>query len=145
MDLALKDQQGAAMTPPAQFASGDDQLWALIAAFCDGTISAEDLDRFRTLLRGSEDARLFFVTYMDLHGRLLWRFRPRTSDGRIGAGEAAGGPWTAHRQEGAVPRGFDPCAESPHDNAGSSPRSAGQLPSPVLCLPCRCPTPALRC
>ena len=73
------------MTPPAQFASGDDQLWALIAAFCDGTISAEDLDRFRTLLRGSEDARLFFVTYMDLHGRLLWRFRGQeTSDGRIG-------------------------------------------------------------
>jgi hypothetical protein len=117
------------MTPPVQFVSGDDQLWALIAAFCDGAISAEDLDRFRTLLRASEDARLFFVTYMDLHGRLLWRFRGQKQ--RMGTSaptEAAGGPWPADDHHGAVRKGSGPFAESPNGDVGSLPTSVPQLP-----------------
>ena len=51
------------------------ELWPLVAAMCDGTIAAEELVRLESLLRSDEDARLFYAAYMDLHGRLLWRFR----------------------------------------------------------------------
>ena len=72
------------MTPREdQLPLADDRLWALTAAFCDGTISPEELDHLDALLRGSEDARLFYAAYMDLHGRLQWRFR----GGRRGRGE----------------------------------------------------------
>jgi len=53
----------------------DDELWSLTEAMCDGTIHAEQKERLEALLRSGEDARLFYAAYMDLHGRMLWRFR----------------------------------------------------------------------
>ncbi len=52
-----------------------DELWSLTASMCDGVIDAGGLDRLETILRTDEDARLFYVAYMDLHGRMSWRFR----------------------------------------------------------------------
>ncbi len=64
------------MTPHGvQSAPADGQLWGLVAAMCDGTIAPADLARLESLLRSDENARLFYAAYMDLHGRLLWRFR----------------------------------------------------------------------
>ena len=77
------------MTPPeVQSAHADDRLWSLTAALCDGSISAEDLEQLEAMLRDDEGARLFFAAYMDLHGRLLWRFRSGGQDeGRGARGE----------------------------------------------------------
>jgi hypothetical protein len=62
------------------------ELWPLVAAMCDGTIAAEDLARLESLLRSDERARLFYAAYMDLHGRLLWRFREGGRDSDAGRG-----------------------------------------------------------
>ena len=62
------------MLPPT-----DDLLWSLTEAMCDETITPEDLERLETLLRTDEDARLFYAGYMDLHGRICWRFRGTSS------------------------------------------------------------------
>ena len=69
------------MTPlEVQLASADEQLWSLTAAMCDGTITAEGRDLLEASLRASESARLFYAAYMDLHGRMLWRFRGGRGD-----------------------------------------------------------------
>ena len=69
------------MTPAeVQLASADEQLWSLTAAMCDGTITAEGRDILEASLRASESARLFYAAYMDLHGRMLWRFRGGRGD-----------------------------------------------------------------
>jgi hypothetical protein len=57
----------------------DDALWSLVAAVCDGTITAEEKARLEVMLRDSEAARLFYVAYMDLHGDLLWQGRDRAA------------------------------------------------------------------
>jgi len=53
----------------------DEQVWSLTEAMCDGTITSDDLERLESLLRTDEDARLFYAGYMDLHGRICWRYR----------------------------------------------------------------------
>jgi hypothetical protein len=52
-----------------------DELWLLVAAMCDGTITTEECAQLESLLRASDDAKLFYATYVDMHGRMLWRFR----------------------------------------------------------------------
>jgi hypothetical protein len=69
-------------------ASADEQLWILTAALCDGTITPAELAHLEALLRESDDARLFYAAYMDLHGRLQWRFR----GGRQEAGDSVPNP-----------------------------------------------------
>ncbi len=73
--------------PKVQSAHADDRLWSLTAALCDGSISPEDLECLEALLHDDEDARLFFAAYMDLHGRLLWRFRSGGQDEGRGTGD----------------------------------------------------------
>lgn len=63
------------MIDPTVFDSIPNELWSLTEAMCDGTISVEEKDRLEGLLRSSESARLFYSAYMDLHARMLWRFR----------------------------------------------------------------------
>ena len=58
---------------------------------CDGTITAEGRDILEASLRASESARLFYAAYMDLHGRMLWRFRGGRGD-TIAAGTQQEGP-----------------------------------------------------
>ena len=80
------------MTPhEAQLPPADDRLWTLTAAFCDGAITPEELAQLETLLRASDDARLFYAAYMDLHGRLQWRFRGGPQGGADKAERAAEG------------------------------------------------------
>lgn len=61
--------------PEEPFEGTDNELWSLTEAMCDGTIRVEEKDRLEALLRSGEEARLFYAAYMDLHGRMLWRFR----------------------------------------------------------------------
>ena len=69
------------MTPSdLSFPAADEQLWSLTAAMCDGTITEEERDSLEAILRSSEDARLFYAAYMDLHGRMLWRYRGARAD-----------------------------------------------------------------
>ncbi len=63
------------MTGPEKLPPIDEQLWSLTEAMCDGTIAPENLERLESLLRADENARLFYAGYMDLHGRICWRFR----------------------------------------------------------------------
>ncbi|NLF08616.1 MAG: hypothetical protein GX594_11660 [Pirellulaceae bacterium] len=58
-----------------QSAPADRRLWSLTEAMCDGSIAPDQLETLESLLRESEEARLFYSAYMDVHGRLLWRFR----------------------------------------------------------------------
>lgn len=63
------------MVDPTGLGSVPNELWSLTEAMCDGTISVEEKDRLESLLRSSESSRLFYAAYMDLHARMLWRFR----------------------------------------------------------------------
>ena len=82
------------MTPLRnQLASADEHLWSLTQSMCDGTITEEERDRLEALLRASDRARLFYAAYVDLHGRMLWRFRG-------GKGDA---PAAGARQEAVAP------------------------------------------
>lgn len=44
-----------------------EQLRRLISAWCDGNISAADLDRLQTALRSSREARSIYIAFMALH------------------------------------------------------------------------------
>jgi hypothetical protein len=69
------------MNPPVEkLASADEELWSLTQSMCDGTITAEERDRLEALLRASDSAKLFYAAYVDLHGRMLWRFRGGEND-----------------------------------------------------------------
>ncbi len=63
------------MKYPKNICPPDDELWLLTSAMCDGTITPEQKSRLESLLHGSEEARLFYSAYMDLHGQLLWHYR----------------------------------------------------------------------
>jgi hypothetical protein len=65
-------------------------LWTLTAALCDGTITPGELDQLESLLRESDEARLFYAAYMDLHGRLQWRFRGGREERRESGRSAVG-------------------------------------------------------
>ena len=70
-----------------QFGSADPQLVELVAARCDGTITAQDADRLDSLLRHDEQARLFYLAHLQVHGHLLWLHRGErdaTGDGSMG-------------------------------------------------------------
>jgi hypothetical protein len=60
---------------PDTFDTPSDELLALVAAACDGTITPDGASRLELLLREDPRARRFYVAYVDLHSRLLWRFR----------------------------------------------------------------------
>jgi hypothetical protein len=65
------------VTPePLQF-EPTEELWSLTAAMCDGAISPQEVERLESLLRADPQTRLFYATYMDLHGRMHWWFRGR--------------------------------------------------------------------
>ena len=64
------------MTPHrAQLPRIDDELWSLVETFVDGAATVADRDRLQTRLRAEPHARLFYVTYLDLHGQLQWQTR----------------------------------------------------------------------
>ena len=63
------------MKDPMSLYPPNDELWLLTDAVCDGTITAGQRDRLEGLLRNSEEARLFYAAYMDVHGALLWQWR----------------------------------------------------------------------
>lgn len=63
------------MKDPMSLYPPNDELWLLTDAMCDGTITAGQRDRLEGLLRNSEEARLFYAAYMDVHGALLWQWR----------------------------------------------------------------------
>jgi hypothetical protein len=77
------------------FDAPSEELVALAAAACDGTITAEGSRRLEELLRGDTRAQRFYVAYVDLHSRLLWRFR----DDRA----ADASPSTDGKQSGGIP------------------------------------------
>jgi hypothetical protein len=61
--------------PRAHLPPVDDELWSLTEAMVDGAATAADRDRLQTRLRAESHARLFYVTYLDLHAQLQWQTR----------------------------------------------------------------------
>jgi hypothetical protein len=78
-----------------------ERLLALLEAVCEERASAEDFAEIERLVLASPDARWVYLTYLDLHGTLLWdaagglgvsvptvagraRERPRNSRGKAG-------------------------------------------------------------
>src|SRR5438132_11836403 len=53
----------------------DDELWSLVEILVTGTATAEERDRLDVRLRADPSARLFYVTYLDLHAQLQWSTR----------------------------------------------------------------------
>jgi hypothetical protein len=53
----------------------DEELWALVEAFVEGSATAAQRDRLETRLRTEPPARLFYVAFLDLHAQLQWRTR----------------------------------------------------------------------
>jgi hypothetical protein len=50
-------------------------LWRLVGALCDGTLTEPERDRLEVLLRSDTEAKRFAMAYLDQHARLLWRYR----------------------------------------------------------------------
>ena len=69
-----------------------EELSALVAALCDGTIDGEGFARLEQLLAADPAARRWYIAYMDLHGDLCWDHLPGESSGFTvqGLGEAVG-------------------------------------------------------
>jgi hypothetical protein len=61
--------------PRAPLPGADDELWSLVEALVAGTATMAERDRLDARLRGEPQARLFYVTYLDLHAHLQWRTR----------------------------------------------------------------------
>jgi len=80
-----------------------DQLEVLLAAVCDGELSAPELAQLERLLTRSADARQLYLQYLHLHGELYWEQ----------AGSAGGQPQTpaADRQV------FSSSAAAPADDS----------------------------
>ena len=55
--------------------SGDEELWSLVEAFVTETASPAQRDRLEARLRSDRQARLFYISYLDLHAHLQWRTR----------------------------------------------------------------------
>jgi hypothetical protein len=53
----------------------DAELWALVESLVDGSATAAGRDRLEALLRADKAARLFYVSYLDLHAQLQWSTR----------------------------------------------------------------------
>jgi hypothetical protein len=80
---------------PDRFDTPSDELLALAAAACDGTITPDGAQRLQSLLRDDPRARRFYVAYVDLHSRLLWRFRDGHSASALPSNESS--------QSGGIP------------------------------------------
>src|SRR5437867_4385762 len=61
------------MTDPRLSVS--DDLWSLVEAMVTGTATPAERDRLEAYLRADPQARLFYVTYLDVHSQLQWRTR----------------------------------------------------------------------
>jgi hypothetical protein len=59
----------------APLPAADGDLWALVEAIVDGAATAAERDRLETRLRAEQQARRFYVAYLDLHAQLQWRMR----------------------------------------------------------------------
>ena len=57
----------------------DDQLWSLCSRMCDGTLDGEGQARLEGLLEADAASRLFYASYLRMHGQLLRVFRPMVS------------------------------------------------------------------
>jgi hypothetical protein len=55
--------------------AGSHELWSLLAARCDGTMTPRMWERLNELLRDDQDARRVYILHMDQHAMLLWRYR----------------------------------------------------------------------
>ena len=55
--------------------SANDELWSLVEALLAGTATPEERDRLEAHLRADPQARLFYVTYLDVHAHLQWSTR----------------------------------------------------------------------
>jgi len=49
-----------------------ERLFELLEAVCEERASTDDFAELERLVRGSDDARWTYLTYLDLHGTLLW-------------------------------------------------------------------------
>jgi hypothetical protein len=56
--------------PAAQY----DELGHLLAALCDGELMPDEAARLERLVAGSDDARRYFLQYVQLNGELCWAF-----------------------------------------------------------------------
>jgi hypothetical protein len=61
-----------------QLPAADGELWSLVEAVVEGTATAEERDRLEARLRAEEQARLFYVAYLDLYAHLQWTTRGRS-------------------------------------------------------------------
>jgi hypothetical protein len=53
----------------------DAELWSLVEAMVTGAATTAERDRLEARLRVEREARLFYVSYLDLHAHLQWRTR----------------------------------------------------------------------
>lgn len=58
------------------------EMTPLLEALCEDRLASEDVSRLESLVLSSPDARWYYVSYLDLHGSLLW------DAGGIGSAEA---------------------------------------------------------
>lgn len=52
-----------------------EELWQLVGALADSTLTEAQRDRLEDLLQQAQEARRFCAAYLDLHAQIMWRHR----------------------------------------------------------------------
>ena len=92
------------------------ELWSLMAAQCDGTMTVTMWERLSQLLCDDPNARLVYVLHMDQHATLLWRRRDGLASDSIARESLGTSPATRCSSPAAFPLLSPP---SPARSAGS--------------------------
>ncbi len=50
----------------------EEELFELLAAWCDGTLDEADRRRLEACLKSDAEARQLYIEYLDMHARLHW-------------------------------------------------------------------------
>lgn len=59
------------------------ELRELVTAYCDGDVTAPQMERLQVILLADSGARGFFLEYMELHGELTWARSPDEQTGAV--------------------------------------------------------------
>jgi hypothetical protein len=104
-----------------QLPPGDGELWSLVEALVEGTATAGERGRLEARLRAGDQARLFYVAYLDLHAHLQWTTRGQSAPA-VGPRQPLAGGQGARSEADHGPR--TPRARRPRRFFGSLSRPA---------------------
>lgn len=93
------------MLPVSLSADQRERLLTLLDAVCEQRASAADYEAVEALVLSSDEARWLYLSYMDLHGTLIW--------------DAAGGAGLGTTSDAAAERLFAPAAAAPRRRWGA--------------------------